>query len=598
MTTTLEAQTASATVLGLFATQVAAHPDGIALRHHGTAYTYGELGRWSAAVAADLVGAGVGEGDVVALSMDRSPAMIAAVLAVVRAGAGYLALDSEAPERWRVDLLGRLEPRCLLVGPDGALSEAGMPQVEISVQPSSQVPADPPCAAPPDDAVFQVAPTSGTTGTPRLVRISYRSMLNRLKWMWQDYPFPDGSVVAVHKPPGLVASPWEMLGGLLQGVPSVVLDRVDVVDSQQLASTIAEEGITHLYLTPHVLAGMLAEAERTGGMPHRMRLVTSGADALPPSIAVGFRRAFPEVTLLNLYGMTETSSNIAAYDTMQLKDAALRVPVGRPVAGAQITVLDKHSRPVPIGVTGEICVSGPPLALGYYGNEVRTAARFIRQRDGTVLFRTGDLGRWLPEGWLEVTGRADNQIKIRGYRIELEEVEAVLAGAHGVTGAGACVLDDDDGPVLVGCVVANITLDLAALRRYLHDRLPEYLVPTQILQVNTLPRRTNGKLDRAALARLAEQTDTSAPAAIYQPDDPREWLVAQCWTKLIGTPPRDSAQSFFESGGHSLLAMRLIAELEEASGRRIDLRLIFADASLRGIAIALGEQEPIGGSAQ
>lgn len=586
---------AGAVAVGVFEEHVATRPDAVAVRHHESAYSYADLDRWSAAVAVELADAGVGRGDLVALSTERSPAMIASVLAVLRLGAGYVALDPQVPERWRADLLARVEPRCLLECPGGAdVSTVDTMRIEVAATPPATSPVDVPCTPAGDDTVFQLAPTSGTTGQPRLVRISYRAVLNRLEWMWRDYPFPDGAVVAVQKFPALVASPWEMLGGLLRGVPSVVLDHVEVIDPRLLASVIAEEGISHLYLTPHVIAGLVAEAERVGGIQHRMRLVTSGADALPPAVALGFRRAFPGVTLLNLYGMTETSSNIAAFDTAALADTVSRVPVGRPVAGARISVHDAHGRLVPVGVTGDIRVSGVPVALGYHGDAARTAERFTTRADGTMVFHTGDRGRWLPEGSLEVSGRADNQVKIRGYRVELEEVEAVLATAPGVTATGVCVLDETD-PVLVGCVLADAELDLAELRGHLYERLPEYLVPARLLRVDTLPRGTNGKVDRTALRRLAEHTTDVEPTTVYQPADAWEQTVAECWAELVGQQPRDATESFFEAGGHSLLSIRLIAALEERSGHRIDLRSVFAAPSVPGIAAALRAQKEQGG---
>lgn len=591
--TTLGIRTAAALALDLFAEQAASHPAEVAVRRHDAAWSYAEMDRWSAAVAAGLAAAGAGPGDLVALSAERSPAMIAAVLAVLRTGAGYLALDPQAPERWRLDLLAQAQPRCLLVTADAPrLDAAGLARVEIAPEPPPGPPdapgVAPPVVAAPDDAVFQLAPTSGTTGRPRLVRISYRAMVGRLEWMWRDYPFPPGSAVAVHKAPALVASPWEMLGGLLQGVPSVVLDRAEVVDPRLLADVVAEQGITHLYLTPHIIAGLVAEAERVGGLRHRMRLVTSGADVLPAGLARRFRQAFPGVLLLNLYGMTETSSNIAAYDTAALPEAAPRVPVGRPVAGARITIHDGHGRLVPVGVTGEIRVAGRPVALGYHGDEARTRERFGTGRDGAVVLRTGDRGRWLPGGLLEVLGRADNQVKIRGYRVELEELDAALASADGVTQASACVLDQSGEPQLAGCVLADTELDLTELRAYLHGRLPEYLVPARLLQLGELPRGASGKVDRAALAALAGRAGQPEQARAYQPADPGEQLVARCWAELLGAPPLDGAQSFFEAGGHSMLAIQLIAVLEEESGHRIDLRAMFADPSVTGIAAELG----------
>lgn len=579
-------QSAAGTLAGLFTDQVSSQPDVIALRHRGTDLTFRELDHWSTHLADDLRKAAIGPGDLVALAVDRSPAMVAAVLAVIKVGAGYLALDPDTPLRRQRAMVGLARPSCLLAKSHlDRLPTLDVPRVFIGEVSDGPVLAQEWSLHETDGAaVFQVAPTSGTTGTPRLVRIGYRSVLNRLEWMWRDYPFLEGSTVAVHKSPALVASPWEMLGGLLRGVPSVVLSREEVLDPALLAGAIVNEGITHLYLTPQLLTGLLDEAARHGGLRHRMRLVTNGADTLSPQLARRFHAAFPGVRLLNLYGMTETASNVAAYDTAHLAETATRVPVGRPVAGATITVRDRMLRPIPVGVAGEVCVAGPPVALGYLGDGDLTAERFRPQPDGTVLYRTGDRGRWLPDGMLDVIGRADNQIKIRGYRVELDEVEAVLGAAGPVTGAGICVLEERGDTVLAGCLTANEELDLAALRGYLRDRVPDYMVPTHLCQVATLPRGSNGKLDRGALVGLVQRAEAAPPAQQYEPADPQERIVVRCWTEVLRVPPEDAQQSFFDAGGHSMLAVTLAGKLNEVLAVRVPLRDLLEEPTVAGIA--------------
>jgi amino acid adenylation domain-containing protein len=581
-------QSAVVRLAELFTDQVSSQPNAIALRHRGTDLTFSELDHWSTQLANHLREARIGPGNLAALAVDRSPAMVAAVLAVIKVGAGYLALDPDTPVRRQRAMVGLARPSCMLAKSHlDRLPTLDVPRVFIGDVPNGPVLAQEWSLPETDDTVFQVAPTSGTTGMPRLVRIGYRSVLNRLEWMWRDYPFPESSTVAVHKSPALVASPWEILGGLLRGVPSVVFSREEVLDPALFAGAIVEKGITHLYLTPHLLTGLLDEAARNGGLQHRMRLVTSGADTLSPQLARRFHAAFPNVRLLNLYGMTETASNVAAYDTAHLTETATRVPVGRPVAGATITVRDRMLRPVPIGVAGEICVAGPPVALGYLGDDDLTAERFVQQSDGAVLYRTGDRGRWLSDGMLEVTGRVDNQIKVRGYRVELEEVETVLRCAGPVTDAGICVTEKHGDAVLTGCLTANDELDLSSLRAYLRDRLPDYMVPTRLLQVAALPRGSNGKLDRSALADLAQRAEAARPATQakeYEPADPQEQIVVRCWTEVLGVAPEDTKQSFFDAGGHSMLAITLAGKLNEALAVRVPLRDLLEEPTVAGIA--------------
>ncbi|WKU02942.1 non-ribosomal peptide synthetase [Micromonospora sp. HUAS LYJ1] len=576
----------AARLTALFDTQVTLRPDEVALRHQGRDVTFEELDRWSGQLAHQLDAAGIRAGDLVALAVDRSPAMVAAVLAVIRVGAGYLSLDQDTPVRRQRTMTRLARPVCLLARPHlDRLPTLDVPRVLVGEPPTGPVPRWTSTSGGDDPAVFQVAPTSGTTGAPRLVRIGYRSVLNRLEWMWRDHPFPPDATVAVQKSPSLVAAPWEMLGGLLQGVRSVVLAREEVLDPALFAEAITAEGITHLYLTPHLIAGLLDQAERAGGLAHRMRLVTSGADTLSPELVRRFHATLPGVRLLNLYGMTETASNTAAYDTALLPATATRVPVGRPVANATITVRDRALRPVPPGVTGEVCVSGPPLALGYLDDDETTAARFVRPPDGPVLFRTGDQGRWQPGGLLEITGRTDNQVKIRGYRVELEEVELALARIAPVTAAGACVVTQDGEPVLSAGLTAEDDLDVAAVRVQLRDQLPDYLVPARLVPVPALPRGRNGKLDRRALADLiVRATAATGPARTYRPASRAEEIAVRCWHEVLGAPPEDAKQNFFDAGGHSLLAVRLAARLQAVSGTPVSLRALLEDPTVAGVA--------------
>ncbi|CAL9422474.1 Plipastatin synthase subunit A [Actinosynnema sp. ALI-1.44] len=573
-------------MVGAFADRVRREPDAVAVRHRGDDLTFARLDRWSTRLARELRAAGTGPGDVVALAVDRSPGLVAGVLAVLKAGAGYLALDPDTPVRRQRAMARRVRPSAVLAEPHlDRLPTLDVPRVLLGDQDGPPDAVDPAPAG--DDAVFQVVPTSGTTGEPRLVRVPYRAVLNRLAWMWREHPFPEDAVVAVHKSPALVASPWEVLGGLLGGARSVVLDREQVLDPASFASVVADERITHLFLTPHLITGLLDGADRLGGLRHRMRLVTSGADVLAPSLARRFHAAFPGVRLLNLYGMTETASNVAQYDTARLPADATRVPVGRPVAGATITVRDRALRPVPVGVAGEVCVSGPPVALGYLDEDELTAERFVRRPDGTVLYRTGDRGRWLPEGDLEVLGRADNQVKVRGYRVELEEVEAALARVPGVIGAAACVVAEAGGPVLTGCLVTDEEPDPTAVRAHLRDRVPDYAVPGRLVRVAALPLGAQGKVDRRALAEVARTARAGGAARAYEPADEHERVVARCWTEVLGVPPEDAKQNFFHAGGHSLLAVRLANRLQAATGTAVSLRALLEDPSVAAIAALL-----------
>lgn len=360
----------------LFSEQVRVRPQDTAVTHLGVSLSYHELDAWSDAIAQQLAPYAPDRDRPVALGVPRSPAVVAAIVAFRKLGAPFVAVDPELPRARQRQILEHAQP-VVLLGPSEAAQDVQIvgPQIACAHKPSGPPAAVHPVPERPDD-VFQIVYTSGTTGTPRGVACSVDSVRNRLEWMWRDYPFPQGAVVCAHKSYALVAAFWELLGGLLAGRRSVILGREEILDSALLCQAIEREGLTHCYLTPPLIESLLLERERRPRAPSPLQLVTSGADVLRPDVVHRFHEAFPGVVLLNLYGLTECSSNVAAFDTARLVPDATGVPVGRPVANAAISVRDRAGRQVPIGVQGELHVSGRPVAIGYFKDEALTAERF------------------------------------------------------------------------------------------------------------------------------------------------------------------------------------------------------------------------------
>lgn len=580
-----------AVMADLFEQQVRADPDAVAIHHDGKDLSRGELDAWSDAIATELQDAGVRDGDLVGLAVERGPVAVASILGLIKVGAGYLALEAEVPVRRQRALFEATAPVAMLVQDHlDRLTTVSVPTVWADPM-RGAARHKPGLPAPGDGSrVFQVAMTSGTTGAPKAVRIGYGAVLNRLRWMWDDYPFPANAAILTHKPYGLVAAPWEMLGGLLQGVRSVSLRQDELLDPALLASAVVGQQATHLYLTPQLIEGLIRELERRHADVPSIRLVTSGADTLPAALVYKFRRRLPHAVLLNLYGATETSSNTAAFDTALLPDGATTVPVGTPVAGARISVRDKNLRLVPLGVTGEVCVAGPPLALGYVGHPQDEHDRFVRMPDGSILHRTGDLGRWNSGRQLEILGRLDNQVKIRGHRVVLEGVESAITELPDVTSAGVHAATGDGETSLIACVTGTPTLEIATLRARLRDRLPEHMIPSRFHLVGTLPMTSTGKLDRGRLAELAAGVSTETRAAELTPQGPAETILAAAWTELLGQRPGAAEEDFFDAGGHSMLAVRLIVRLEELTGVSLPLREVLENPTFSGIAAAITRQ--------
>lgn len=580
-----------AVMADLFERQVRADPDAVAIRHDGKDLSRGELDAWSDAIAAELQEVGVCDGDLVGLSVERGPVAVASILGLIKTGAGYLALEAEVPVRRQRALFEAAAPVAMLVQDHlDRLTTVSVPTIWADpVRGAARCVPEPPAFGD-GSRVFQVATTSGTTGAPKAVRIGYGAVLNRLWWMWHDYPFPANAAVLVHKSYGLVAAPWEMLGGLLQGVRSVSLRQDELLDPTLLVSAVLGEQVTHLYLTPQLIEGLIRELERRDADAPSIRFVTSGADALPVGLVHQFRRRLPHAVLLNLYGATETSSNTAAFDTALLPDGATTVPVGRPVAGAQISVRDRNLRLVPPGVKGEVCAAGPPLALGYVGDAQDEEVRFARMPDGSVLHRTGDLGCWNSDRQLEILGRLDNQVKVRGYRVVLEGVESALTEVRDVTSAGVHAMTRDGETSLIACVTGTSALDTATLRTQLRDRLPEHMIPSRFHLVGALPTTPTGKLDRGRLAELAVSVSTETQTSELAPQGPTETALAAAWTELLGQGPVTAEEDFFDAGGHSMLAVRLTVRLEQLTGVSLPLREVLEDPTFGGVAAALARR--------
>ncbi|MGW4807212.1 non-ribosomal peptide synthetase, partial [Kitasatospora sp. NPDC004272] len=437
----------------------------------------------------------------------------------------------------------------------------------------------------PQDA-FQAVFTSGSLGRPKCVTTTYAAVANRLDWFLETYPLLPGDVVAVHKDVSLVGSPVEILTGLLGGAALCFLDRDTLLDPDELWEAVEEHRVSHLLASPPVLELLLASAPPAGGGA-ALRLAASSAQGLSADLAGRWRRRFPRTRLLNMYGLTETASNVSCFEvTDDSPGHGGTVPVGHPIPGCRIHLLGPGGHPVPAGETGEIHLGGVCLARGYTGPDGDTAARFVpgpppgRER----LFRTGDTGRWTDRG-LEVLGRTDTQIKIRGYKVMPEEVEALLSALPDVTGAAALAVGDPlDARELVAFVEGPAGVDTAAAARALAQQLPAAARPSRIVQVARIPRTASGKVDRV---RLPELLDAPAPAA-PPPTASCAAVVEAVWKRVLEVEQAGPDDDFFQTlGGHSLKATSAIAALRRELGVKVPLRMIFDRPVLADFVTAL-----------
>jgi amino acid adenylation domain-containing protein len=443
--------------------------------------------------------------------------------------------------------------------------------------------------------LLNVVYTSSTTGKPKGTLISIDSILNRIFWMWEVYPFRSDDVAVLQKSYALVASAWECFGGLLAGIPTLILSHWDVLDRNTLWKKLTENNVSYLLASPTLLEGIIEQGKANPNQWRTLRLATSGAELMTPSMALQWRDAFPRIPLYNLYGSTECSSNVTAYDTQPVTSESARVPIGKPLPNIQVFVLDRRLRPVPVGAVGELCVSGVCLARGYANLPLLTANQFIpnpySKLSGVRLFKTGDLARYRSDGALEVIGRQDHQVKLRGFRIDLADIESALSQHDQVKHCAVSVFEEDSKhKQLVAYIVIDGSFSATGMRQFLQARLPDYMVPSAFVKLTALPRTPNGKIDRRMLP-TPDASRIGLGNAFVKPRSPTECQLAQIWEDILQIHPVGITDNFFELGGNSLEAMRVLARVQSQLDRELPLLVLFQAATIQELASILDGEE-------
>jgi amino acid adenylation domain-containing protein len=555
----------------LVAAQAARTPDAPALVTDGGVLSYVELMNRSTALAGRLRHAGVGPETVVGLCVERSPEMVTGMLAILQSGGAWLSLDpGYPPERLALLLedagasvvLTRAELRERLPAMPAVLFEAGGDGI-----------AGGPSANP--DNLACVLYTSGSTGRPKGVMLPHRGLVNRLLWAQETYRLTAADTLLFKASFSFDFSIWEVFAPLLAGARLVVARPDGHQDAAYLAHTIARHGVTVVHFVPTLLAAFLREEGIESCTA--LRQVFSGGEVLSPGLRDRFLERLPGVPLDNQYGPTEISIDTTRWVCAPGQEPD-RVPIGRPIGNARVLLLDPAGQYVPMGVAGRLHVGGPGMARGYLGRPDLTAERFVPDplEDGERLYDTGDLARRLPDGTLEFLGRADQQVKVRGVRIEPAEVEAALARHPQVR--AAAVAADSAGERLLAWIVAaadavEAEVTPAGLRDFLRRSLPETMVPSRIVRLDTLPLTSTGKLDRRALPE--PETGPAAGAAVTAPLSAAEELLAGLWADVLGVERVGPEADFFDLGGHSLLATRLASRVRAVFGVDVPLSLLF-----------------------
>ncbi|MFK0221142.1 amino acid adenylation domain-containing protein [Streptomyces vinaceus] len=593
------------TVHGAFEERAAAHPDRPAVVCAGRQTTYGELGARADRIAGRLRALGVRPGDSVAVLMDRSTDLVAACLGILKTGAAYLPLDARAP-RARTEAVLAAAGAAVLVtdvpdgepvpaGPRHVLRPDGEPATEPATERATAADAGPDGHA---DALAYLMYTSGSTGTPKGVAVSHREVVA----LATDRRWRGGAHdrVLFRSPHAFDASTYELWVPLLNG-GLVVVAPPGELDVDALARLMSEEKVTGTFLTATLFNVLADRCLPALGTLHE---VMTGGEAASPSMVRRVREACPGTTVTNAYGPTETTTFAATFAVGPGQEAPTgQVPIGRPLDGTRLYVLDERLGLVPPGVIGELYIAGAGLAQGYLGRAGLTAERFVAcpyGPPGTRMYRTGDLARWSTDGQVEYLGRADRQVKIRGLRIEPAEIEHVLAGHPAVGQAAVTVVDTAAGPALAGYAVpaeGAPAPDPRELREHLRARLPDYMVPATLTLLDVFPVTANGKTDLAALPVPGPATAGTA-AARHEPRTDDERALCALWEQLLGVAHIGVHDSFFDLGGHSLLATQLLAEVRDRFGAAIAIRRFFTGPTVAELAAALAAAAAVGAVAE
>ncbi|MBA3947367.1 MAG: amino acid adenylation domain-containing protein [Herpetosiphonaceae bacterium] len=565
-------------------------PDKIALEGGGEQLTYGELDRRANQVAHYLRQLGVTPETHVAVYMYRAPTLVIGLLGILKAGAAYVPLDPNDPQerlQWMLD-----DARAPIILTEQALASrlsacgdqvvcldrdwpliAGQPTTELDNRVTEQ-------------HLAYVIYTSGSTGTPKGVAVTHHGLLNLVLWHQQAFAITPHDRATLLAGSGFDAAVWELWPYLAMGATVAIPPDEIRAAAPQLRAWLLAQAITVSFLpTPLAEQLLMLEWPTTSSL----RLVLTGGDKLlqypPPTLPFA---------LINNYGPTENTVVSTSGSVLPTHEAAMAPSIGRPITNTQVYVLDHELQPVPVGVPGDLYVSGHGLARGYLHHPALTAEKFIpnpfSDHPGSRLYHTGDLARYLPYGQIEFLGRSDHQVKVRGFRIELGEIEAVLHHHPGVRSVvvlavehAAPVVGPADKRLVAYIVGTEDAPSAGELRSWLNARLPSYMLPAVFVFLDALPLTSNGKVDRRALPMPSLAVEPRERTFIA-PRTPLEEIVAGFWSDVLGVTPVSIDDNFFELGGHSLLATQVTSRISQAFRLALPVRILFEAPTVTSLA--------------
>lgn len=585
---------ADKTLIDLFEEQVNATPEAIALVNNESGVNYAELNAKANQLGHYLKELDIQKGDLIGMMLDRSEWMVISLLGILKAGAAYVPIDPDYPVQRISYMLEDTRIRTLITSKSITLEKEGF---EVCCNTlfieeewrliSSYAKASPERDDSPEDLAYVIY-TSGSTGKPKGVMIPNKGVVNRIWWMKKQYNVGANDAILQKTPYVFDVSVWEFFMTLCFGARLVLCSKNDVYDPEQIIRIIEQQKITNIHFVPGMFSAFLdalkpGDDQRLQSLKH----IYCSGEALKLEL-VKRHHALLSCALHNLYGPTEASVDVSYYKT-SIHDS--KVPIGKPIDNTQLYVLDAAMNVVPVGVPGELHIAGTGLATGYWNKKTLTAQKFVENPYGKgKLYKTGDVARWLPDGNLEYLGRNDHQVKVRGFRIELGEVENALLQFKGVENAVVVAREDENKDNYLAAYFTGITTQsIPSLRSFLKERLPEYMVPAYLMSVEVMPLNANGKIDRKALptARVSLETELTAP------EDQLERDLLIIWKAVLNLEAISTTSNFFEIGGHSLKAIRVVQQIQQDLGLKAELRDIFNFPTIKSLAEHLDDAELI-----
>ncbi|WP_426454578.1 amino acid adenylation domain-containing protein [Paenibacillus sp. S-38] len=579
----------------LFEEQAARTPDHAAVRHGGRTLTYARLEAEANRLARHLARQGVRSGDHVALVAGRGAGMITGMLAILKAGAAYVPVDPEYPPGRKAYILQNAEAAAVLA--DRAYPDLTHERVILMHDEGIAGESPEPLMLAKDSGeLAYIIYTSGSTGTPKGVMIEHRSAVNLVSWVNRRFAVGGEDRLLFITSMCFDLSVYDIFGMLAAGGTVVVAEREEVLDPGALLRLMEAEEVTFWDSVPTTMNHFihhLEEGPAAASLPAGLRLVFMSGDWIPVTLPGRIRQLFPQAEVISLGGATEATVWSNYYPVLEVSADRSSVPYGRPIGGNAFYILDDDREPVPWGVVGELYIGGVGVARGYMNDEAKTSAAFLPDPflpGGGRMYKTGDLGRLLPDGNMEFLGRKDHQVKIRGYRVELGEIDSRLARHPGIR--EAVVMDRLDGReqrYLCAYIVPSGGLTVAAVREYLAAELPSYMVPGAYVFLDGLPLNANGKVDRKALPEPA--LGQAHPSEAEAPADATEQGLADLWEDTLGQGSIGVNESFFERGGDSLSVTRLTARIRNHFKVEVPLQEVFQSPTVRELAKLIRAKE-------